>query len=255
VIVSPVDLRRIVETSALLKSGKPIVDVVKMRINKRSISVYQRTPEMILVNDYRLDRFDGEDLEGREIAIRSEEFIKLLKSNFSVDEHITVSVKDSKLVLEGSRDKVEVMLASESVAEFKPEKFEKFGDAEFVVSEKYRPRYYVKLDVAYLKELDYDEWLELWVEGEKFYAGYESTTYSVVKNIPLINVGGELPESSEKFRFAKKVAESLFSILEGNITIAFAGYNDRGEPMPVSFSQREDVRNFRLLYVVMPLLR
>jgi len=254
-IVSPADLRRVLETSALVKGSSAIYDEIVLRVTDYGFKCMMGGTALVYVfNDYKLTPFNPEDLVDKRLCLRAVELTKLLKSNFKVDETIRVEEGDggNSLIFKGSRDYLKVSLSGSQIPEPRVEGFKQLGGVEFPVGRKeILPKYVFRLDVAYLKEVEIEgETLSLEVQGNSLYVRTEGMTYDLRKQLPCMLTYGETPEF-ERYRFSKAVFQSVIGSLEGNVYLGFLGYDENNTPRPVWFSQREPNRNFKLAYFVM----
>ncbi|MEM3426107.1 MAG: hypothetical protein QXW42_04410 [Thermofilum sp.] len=250
--ISPTELRKIVETSGLLKGGNAQYNVVSLEFYESGIRSWMSGNSLVYVfNDYSPYKYlcDTNVI----VNLRPIEIVKILRNNFRADDLIELEVQGGDMIMKGLRDKVKVKLESTQVK--KPEvEMRVFPgtSVEFPMTKKgFYPRYVFAVDSTYLTESEVDaDYFDLTVRDDKLYVEFDAGTYSVSKQMVSTNSYGQLPASEERYRLATSIMDYLLTSLSGFVYIGFLGYDENNEPRPIYISQRIPENAYKLAYFV-----
>lgn len=254
--VSPVDLRRVVEVSALAKSTTAMIEVVEIEIlGSRMCRVYQKGDMAAVFHDFNISSLEVENDEQAKFKVFSTEIFRILLRNFRTDQKIGGEITDTELVLRGSRDIVKTKLSGDEVR--KPD-FSGFQDLfgagvelPVLTKKNIQVRRLYKVDSGYIKDIEFEgDDFEFIVGENELKISFSTNLSSVTKDIPIsdyrtdgMDIGGN------RFRIPTSIFEPIINVIGGYVWLGFLGY-EGGKPLPIILSQRESKNDFKLTYLV-----
>lgn len=254
--VSPVDLRRVVEVSALAKSTTAMIEVVEIEIlGSKMCKVYQKGDMTAVFHDFNIGSLEVENDEQAKFKVFSTEIFRVLLRNFRSDSKVEGEVTENELILKGSRDMIKTKLSADEVR--KPD-FSGFRDLfgvgvelPVLTKKNIQVRRLYKVDSGYIKDIEFEgEDFEFIVGENEIKVNFSTNLSSITKEIPIseyrtdgTDIGGN------RFRIPTSVFEPVINAVGGYVWLGFLGY-ENGRPLPVILSQREAKNDFKLTYLV-----